>query len=78
LDSRVTQWLGRAVKGATESSVQVNLNAVWEIDFWRRIRRLTDAARELNLRIYDGCPVACPPYVTALAEPYKHGKGESL
>jgi len=31
--------------GATESSAQVNLNAVWEIDFWGRIRRLTEAAR---------------------------------
>ncbi len=31
--------------GTTESSAQVNLNAVWEIDFWGRIRRLTEAAR---------------------------------
>ena len=31
--------------GATESSAQINLNAVWEIDFWGRIRRLTEAAR---------------------------------
>lgn len=34
-------WLN----GATDSSVQINLNAVWEIDFWGRIRRLTEAAR---------------------------------
>ncbi len=33
------------VDGATESSAQVNLNAFWEIDFWGRIRRLTEAAR---------------------------------
>jgi outer membrane protein, multidrug efflux system len=31
--------------GATASSAQINLNAVWEIDFWGRIRRLTEAAR---------------------------------
>jgi outer membrane protein, multidrug efflux system len=31
--------------GATKSSAQINLNAVWEIDFWGRIRRLTEAAR---------------------------------
>jgi len=30
---------------ATASSAQVNINAVWEIDFWGRIRRLTEAAR---------------------------------
>jgi multidrug efflux system outer membrane protein len=33
------------LNGATETSVQVNVNAVWEIDFWGRIRRLTEAAR---------------------------------
>jgi multidrug efflux system outer membrane protein len=32
------------LNGATESSAQINLNAVWEIDFWGRIRRLTEAA----------------------------------
>ncbi len=31
--------------GATASSAQFNLNAAWEIDFWGRIRRLTEAAR---------------------------------
>jgi multidrug efflux system outer membrane protein len=31
--------------GATLNSGQFNLNAVWEIDFWGRIRRLTEAAR---------------------------------
>jgi multidrug efflux system outer membrane protein len=31
--------------GATASSAQVNLNAVWEIDFWGRIRRLSESAR---------------------------------
>lgn len=34
-----------ALNGTTESSAQVNINAVWEIDFWGRIRRLTEAAR---------------------------------
>jgi len=34
-----------ALNGATESSAQINLNAAWEIDFWGRIRRLTEAAR---------------------------------
>ncbi len=34
-----------SLNGATESSAQVNVNAVWEIDFWGRIRRLTEAAR---------------------------------
>jgi multidrug efflux system outer membrane protein len=29
----------------TQSSAEVTLNAVWEIDFWGRIRRLTQAAR---------------------------------
>ncbi len=33
------------LNGTTASSAQVNLNAVWEIDFWGRIRRLTEAAR---------------------------------
>jgi multidrug efflux system outer membrane protein len=31
--------------GATETSAQINLNAFWEIDFWGRIRRLSEAAR---------------------------------
>jgi outer membrane protein, multidrug efflux system len=31
--------------GVTASSAQVNINAFWEIDFWGRIRRLTEAAR---------------------------------
>jgi len=31
--------------GATESSAQANLNLFWEIDFWGRIRRLSEAAR---------------------------------
>lgn len=34
-----------SLNGDTESSAQVNVNAVWEIDFWGRIRRLTEAAR---------------------------------
>jgi len=33
------------LNGATESSAFVNLNAVWEIDFWGRIRRLSEAAQ---------------------------------
>jgi outer membrane protein, multidrug efflux system len=33
------------VSTGTASSAQVNLNAMWEIDFWGRIRRLTEAAR---------------------------------
>ena len=31
--------------GATKSSAQINLNLAWEIDFWGRVRRLTEAAR---------------------------------
>jgi outer membrane protein, multidrug efflux system len=31
--------------GAVLSSAQVNLNAFWEIDFWGRIRRLSESAR---------------------------------
>jgi multidrug efflux system outer membrane protein len=34
-----------AANGATASSVAINANAVWEFDFWGRIRRLTEAAR---------------------------------
>ncbi|HUL51541.1 MAG TPA: efflux transporter outer membrane subunit [Candidatus Nitrosotalea sp.] len=34
-----------SLNGKTESSAQVNVNAVWEIDFWGRIRRLTEAAQ---------------------------------
>lgn len=34
-------WLN----GATESTAQVNLNVLWEIDLWGRIRRLSEAAR---------------------------------
>jgi outer membrane protein, multidrug efflux system len=33
------------LNGQTVSSAQININAVWEIDFWGRIRRLTEAAR---------------------------------
>ena len=33
------------LQGGTESSAQVNLGLVWEIDFWGRIRRLSEAAR---------------------------------
>ncbi len=33
------------LNGATESSTLLGINAVWEIDFWGRIRRLTQAAR---------------------------------
>ena len=33
------------LNGLTESSAQVNLNVVWEIDFWGRIRRLSESAR---------------------------------
>ena len=33
------------MSGGTASSAQVNLNLVWEIDFWGRIRRLSEAAR---------------------------------
>ncbi len=31
--------------GSTASSAMLNVNAVWEIDFWGRIRRQTEAAR---------------------------------
>ena len=31
--------------GATQSSALLNANAFWEIDFWGRIRRLTEAAK---------------------------------
>ena len=33
------------LNGATETSVQLNLNAAWEIDLWGRIRRSSEAAR---------------------------------
>ncbi len=35
--------------GATTTSVVAGANAVWEIDFWGRIRRLTEAARAVYL-----------------------------
>jgi multidrug efflux system outer membrane protein len=34
-----------ALNGATESSVLASLNAAWEIDFWGRIRRMSQAAQ---------------------------------
>ncbi|HTY86126.1 MAG TPA: efflux transporter outer membrane subunit [Candidatus Acidoferrum sp.] len=34
-----------AQNGATDSSALTTLNAFWEIDFWGRIRRLSEAAR---------------------------------
>jgi multidrug efflux system outer membrane protein len=34
-----------ALGGATESTASLTLNAVWEIDLWGRIRRLSEAAR---------------------------------
>jgi multidrug efflux system outer membrane protein len=33
------------MSGATESSAYGNLNAVWELDLWGRIRRLSESAR---------------------------------
>jgi len=33
------------LNGGTASSAQINLNLFWEIDFWGRIRRLSEAAR---------------------------------
>ena len=33
------------LNGATESSASASLNAAWEIDFWGRIRRLSEAAQ---------------------------------
>jgi multidrug efflux system outer membrane protein len=33
------------INSGTASSAMLNVNAVWEIDFWGRIRRLTQAAR---------------------------------
>ncbi|MFZ0827783.1 MAG: efflux transporter outer membrane subunit [Verrucomicrobiia bacterium] len=33
------------LNGATESSVSASLNAAWEIDFWGRIRRMSQAAQ---------------------------------
>jgi len=33
------------LNGVTESSAQVNLNVVWEIDLWGRLRRLSESAR---------------------------------
>lgn len=33
------------LNGAVRSSAQINLSAFWEIDFWGRIRRLSEAAR---------------------------------
>jgi multidrug efflux system outer membrane protein len=33
------------LNGQYKSSAQVNINAVWEIDFWGRIRRLSEASR---------------------------------
>jgi len=38
-----------AVNDATSSSALLGVNAVWEIDFWGRIRRLTEAARAAYL-----------------------------
>jgi len=46
-------WLN----GATESTAQVNLNLLWEIDLWGRIRRLSEAARAENL----APPTLSPP-----------------
>ena len=37
--------LPAGLNGETESSAQVNLNVLWEIDLWGRIRRLSEAAR---------------------------------
>lgn len=39
--------------GAVLSSAQVNLNAFWEIDFWGRIRRLSESARAQYLATDD-------------------------
>jgi len=33
------------LNGSTASSAQISLNLAWEIDFWGRIRRLSEAAR---------------------------------
>ena len=34
-----------ALNGATKSSASINVSAVWEIDFWGRIRRSSESAR---------------------------------
>jgi outer membrane protein, multidrug efflux system len=41
------------LEGATKSSAQINLNLAWEIDFWGRIRRSTEAARAQYLATED-------------------------
>lgn len=42
-----------AANGATESSILAGAGAVWEIDFWGRIRRLSQAARAQYLATED-------------------------
>jgi multidrug efflux system outer membrane protein len=41
------------LNGAVQSSAQVNANVFWEIDFWGRIRRLSEAARAQYLATED-------------------------
>jgi len=59
-----------SVNGALGSSAQVNLNAVWEIDFWGRIRRLTESARAQYLATDDARRGVTITLVSDLATAY--------
>ncbi len=58
------------LNGATESSAQIGLNLAWEIDFWGRIRRLSEAARAQYLATEDARRAVTITLVSDVATAY--------
>jgi outer membrane protein, multidrug efflux system len=59
-----------ATGGATGNSAQANLNAVWEIDLWGRIRRMSESARAQYLATDDARRGVTITLVSAVATAY--------
>ena len=58
------------LNGITQSSAQINVNMVWEIDFWGRIRRLSEAARAQYMATEDARRAATIILVSDVATAY--------
>ncbi len=56
--------------GSTESSAQATVNAFWEVDFWGRIRRLSEAARAQYLATDEARRGVTISLVSAVATAY--------
>jgi len=58
------------VNGSTASSAQINLNLVWEIDFWGRIRRLSEEGRAQYLATEESRRAVTTTLVSDVATAY--------